>query len=686
MKAKGPISPTLEQLQKAQQQPIERIVCSGGGAKGVGYAGSYRAMQDTGVLKKIQAFSGASAGAITAAFMAVGMPSDIFREQLLSTNFKDLLGKRVGAVFGKNEPGISSITKDGKPLEAFIRDNIIATVKGSLQQLDNLEDIAEQHEDLRQLLAKVRGESPRITFGDLAILNRYFPEHFKQLTIPAVRFPDGKLQIFNSDLTPDVEIALACRASASIPVVLQPIEIEINGVKQRFVDGGLYDNLPTDYFDLQENGTFAKNTKPEQTMVFAFGEGLDDKKNQVFQALYGKRWDEVVSDEILNSIIDDAIVLAKQVRDEEEDLDSAEDEAQLLHQAIKYVLAQQVKHKVITIDESQSIMSATKKAIDSLLLKPKDNQEFWNAYKNETNQENRVKLLGSFVKEKMKPILYDAGVIERLKRNVLVEVLGDLHTSFKNTAQKEAGYQKLRSDYALRTVELRVGNIKTTDFDEATKLARVMDALGYLDTINYITNHELYGPDDFNEEQFYIDLVDNFEHIHRATLMGAGKDASKDPLIREIAALRTQLEYQGKPNDVISRQVYQLIKDKVERRLDSIEAFALARAVEYGNKTLTADALFKETYEEGFNRSGTFSISNITGERIFKTSTLHEALKEKSMFDLYENQPPHNKNTRTDKVFDSLAKLTTFRDAYNESQMKKEVAIVNTPVSSGINQ
>ncbi|WED42999.1 patatin-like phospholipase family protein [Legionella cardiaca] len=671
---------SVTQRKETQQQFIERVVFSGGGAKGVGYGGSYKALEDTGVCKNVRVLAGASAGAIVAAFIAFGMPSAIFSEKLQKTNLKRLLGRRVS---GK-APGVSYVTKDGKFLEVFIRENILATVKDRLKKIENTEEtignaaeFVERRRVINELLTKIEGKNPRITFKDLATLNYHFPKYFKQLSIPAVRFPDGALQIFNSDLTPEVEIALACRASASIPLILEPVEIEINGIKKRFVDGGLYDNLPTDYFD-SSNEVFTKNKKPEQTLVFAFSEGISEQKNHTFRALYGPRWDEVIADEVLDVIIDDAIKMVQKITKADADLNSAEDEVYLMTQAVKSILNKQVKNKDIGIDEAKAIMHAMRQSFELLLLKPQKNQEFWSVYKQEKIQRNRVRLLAAFVKEKMKPILYEAGAIEKFKRNVLVEMFGNLKTPYKNTIQKEVGYQKLRSDYALRTVEMRVGYLQTTDFKEATKLARVMDALGYLDTINYITNHELQDPDIFSAEQFYIDIVKNFEQIHHAILLGSGQDPKVDKLTQLMAALRLQLANQGKSEEIISRQLYQLIRDKVEQELDSSEAFSLSRAVEFHNQTLTAELLFKETYEEAFKRSGLFALSNIAGERIFKTSTLHEVLKKENMFTLYAKQISHH-GTRSDKVFAALAKLPTFHQAYNKGDVIEDVLISATP-------
>ncbi|KTD53725.1 putative esterase with patatin domain protein [Legionella santicrucis] len=647
---------TLEQIKEAQFKRIERVVCSGGGAKGIVYPGCYKAMEDTGVFKGVKELSGASAGAITSTMLALGMPSAVFRDKLLTTNLKNLMGSRIGSLFGTNPPGVSAITRDGKPLEDFIRENIISSVKKNIASIEKIEEIAASDQTLQELLAKLKTKLPTITFGDLALLNHHFPNKFKKLNMPAVEFPNGTIQVFNSTLTPDVEIALACRASASIPIILKPVTIIINGVEKQFVDGGLYDNLPTDYFDLQEDRTFLKNTKPEQTLVFAFGEGLNNKTNQVFQALYGPRLDELFEDQLLESLIRQSMSLDQYFDPEACQISPKKMVAQQ-KKSIESFLKKRVSEKTLTTQAANAIRMAMNKAVDSLLLNPDENQLFWMAYREENDPGKRSALLLDVIKKKMKPVLYNAGVIEQLKRDTLVQFLGGLNTPYKNTVQKEIGYHKLRSEYALRTVELRVGDINTTSFDEATKAARIMDALGYLDTVNHITNHNLHDPNIFNEKKFYVDTVAHFKSIYHAIFAGSGKDTKRDKLTENIRALEFALRSKGKSKEQISRQVFQLIKDNVERNLTSPEAFALSRAVEYHNKALTEEGLFKETYEEGFKRCKHFPASNITGKTIRGSSSLHETLKDKDMFEVYLNQPAGDTQTCMDKVFASLENL-----------------------------
>ncbi|RUR07827.1 hypothetical protein [Legionella sp. km772] len=389
---------------------------------------------------------------------------------------------------------------------------------------------------------------------------------------------------------------------------------------------------------------------------------MSNNKNQVFQALYGQRLDEAIASHVVEHIIDAAMQLIKTKPQ------NAKEELALFKTAINDVLKHEVEQKMLSAREADFIKPAMIKTVEKLLLTPQKNAKFWKEYKNEPNYKQRLSLLSATIKEQMKPILYDAGIIEHLKRDVLVSKLGGLRTAYKNTNQKELGYQKLRSEYPLRTVELRTSSIKTTDFNSATRLARVMDSLGYLDTVNHITNHELHNPQKFNVDLFFGNVSKNFEGIYKAVLQGAGKNPAQDSLLLEIKSLEFQLKLQGASEEVINRQVYQFIKDQVEKKLDSAEAFALSRAVEFSNKTLSSERLFKETYEESFKRAGLFAVSNITGQRIMTSSSLHKALADKSinMFELYEKRESDKRQNRTEQVFSALSELTSFADDYKE--------------------
>lgn len=59
----------------------EGLVFSGGGIKGLAYVGAIKALEEKNLFQKVKRFAGASAGAITAALLAIGMSPDELDEQ-----------------------------------------------------------------------------------------------------------------------------------------------------------------------------------------------------------------------------------------------------------------------------------------------------------------------------------------------------------------------------------------------------------------------------------------------------------------------------------------------------------------------------------------------------------------------------------------------------------------------------
>ncbi|GEM_PF-3522441 len=528
---------------------IERLVFVGGGAKGVIYPGAYAAVIDTGAFHHVEAISGSSVGSISAAMIAVGVTPDRLRE-LMDTNLAKLMGDRVGKLFG-NHDGVRVFTKSGDELLDFIRSSIVDVVQHFMRSLQS-DHVVRDCVDLFPLFNRCRQKAvPVITFNDLEVLNRYFPNQFKKLTVTGVKLTASRgaeFQIFNAKLTPYVEIAKACRGSCSLPAYLHPVPIEIASQQEMIVDGGLYDNIPTNYFDdVDEAGHFIPNKKKEKTLVFGFNDVA------THQALYG------------NPI-------------------------------------------------AEPLKSTLKK---------------------------------------------------RLKLGLALKYIADIApVNWNPMHHKQDGYKRLRDDYSLRTVQLRVDPISTRSFGLATTLSREMYSLGYLDAVTSITNLGVHDCSLFSPEFFYPEIVKNFVQIYSAVLIGAGKSPNHDALLKQLNA----------PNlSPLTR--YHFIRDSLAATKQDFfsskdyatKLFAISRAVEFYKDKLSAEDLFKETYQESFKRSGFFSVSKIAGEYIFQSSTLHRALQRKHMFGLFDKRsgesPAH---TRSALVFESLKKIDKFSSGAQE--------------------
>ncbi len=340
------MSKLQKEMQERQETPFEYLVFSGGGAKGAIYSGVYSALAESGAVGAVKAVAGSSAGAISATMVACGIAPEEFEKISKETNLKGLLGTQgfsAGPVqIGKDgtplydlldktirkgvsnflkskdfvelcQAGHDRISQEQEKLEKKKQELLSSIEQLKQQDGDNSQQITDinqniqglefQKQELNKQFDKIQTiinsngkefselmekcqAGGKILFKDLALLRLVDSEQFKDLLITAVRRDNGTLQIFSAENSPDVEIALACRASASIPIVFQPVTID----GAEYVDGGYRDNIPMGYFpeneskvdsaeelDDFENVTLAK--KQGRILALAFGSGMDASAN-----------------------------------------------------------------------------------------------------------------------------------------------------------------------------------------------------------------------------------------------------------------------------------------------------------------------------------------------------------------------------------------------------------------------
>jgi predicted acylesterase/phospholipase RssA len=256
---------------------ISRLVFSGGGVKGVIYPGVYRALDETGLLSTMTQVSGSSIGSVVAGFLAVGMTSNEFRDALLPIQLNELLGTTTWSFFKKNPPGCFPTSKTGFPFEQWVRVHLISTVNRFLLTSDT--STVPELDELKNRL--MNDNQASFTFADLDLLNKYFPKKFKKAIIIATHYPEATLAIFNSKTTPQVDIAKAIRASSSLPILLVPAEI--NGTM--YIDGGVLDNVPTNYFEEESNSLHPTHTQKDSTLILAFKDKSNPKDDPLCRAL-----------------------------------------------------------------------------------------------------------------------------------------------------------------------------------------------------------------------------------------------------------------------------------------------------------------------------------------------------------------------------------------------------------------
>ncbi len=206
-------------------QPVD-LVCEGGGVKGIGLAGAYSLLEERGFQAKNVA--GTSAGAITAALLAAGCGADDMRKIVFELDFRQFMDKG---------------WEDRIPLAGY--PTSLLKDQGLYEGDVFLEWIREQLAD-----RSVK------TFADLRTGDDD-PRWAYRLQVITSDVTARRLLVLPRDaatlgIDPDeLEVALAVRASMSIPIFFEPLRIvnERENREHLLVDGALLSNFPVWLFD-----------------------------------------------------------------------------------------------------------------------------------------------------------------------------------------------------------------------------------------------------------------------------------------------------------------------------------------------------------------------------------------------------------------------------------------------------
>ena len=202
----------LEKIKAAKKSnDYENLVFEGGGTKGLAYCGALRILHQKGILAKIRRYAGSSAGAITAALLAVGYSAQELEAIVSATDFGAFVDDKTGIL-----RDTYSIFKDWglAPGDYFYR-------------------------YMGDLIGSKTG-NPDISFGDLQ------KRTGKILVITGTDLSCMRTSYYCPSLTPTMSVRQAVRISMSIPFLFVPVRDE-DGCYH--VDGGLVDNYPIHAFD-----------------------------------------------------------------------------------------------------------------------------------------------------------------------------------------------------------------------------------------------------------------------------------------------------------------------------------------------------------------------------------------------------------------------------------------------------
>ncbi|XP_078584952.1 uncharacterized protein LOC144867056 [Branchiostoma floridae x Branchiostoma japonicum] len=204
--------------------PFTNLVMEGGGAKGIAYVGAMKILEEAGIMKNIKRFAGTSAGAITAAMVAVGMTSEEILKEMSDVDMMKVVidgGGPLPGVFKKVGMAFNVVCSAG----ANPGNRFLDWMGGILEKY-----LAKhQHKDLGK----------DVTFSQL------YHAFGHELCIVAYNVEYAQETYFHVKTTPLMKVRDAVRMSMSIPVVFQPYEL----LGFKYMDGGLVANYPVYCYD-----------------------------------------------------------------------------------------------------------------------------------------------------------------------------------------------------------------------------------------------------------------------------------------------------------------------------------------------------------------------------------------------------------------------------------------------------
>jgi NTE family protein len=197
---------------------FKNLVFEGGGVKGIAYSGALQVLEQQNIMPDIKRVAGTSAGAITAALVALGANSKDVAEIVGGTKFREFMDDSFGVIRDINRLLHDYGWYKGDAFSAWMQKQVYALCQDS-----------------------------EITFVELAQMASQPNSKCKELFVVGTNLSMQMPAIYSADTTPDFPVWEAVRISMSIPLFFAAIK-QVPGT-QVFVDGGVTWNYPLDLFD-----------------------------------------------------------------------------------------------------------------------------------------------------------------------------------------------------------------------------------------------------------------------------------------------------------------------------------------------------------------------------------------------------------------------------------------------------
>lgn len=191
----------------ASRDAFTSLVIAGGALKVISVIGCIKYLEEENMLRHLKHYVGSSAGSLMCFFLVLGYSYSEIRA-FMYENMNDETIKNLDATECMDILSSYGLTS-GKNLEIFMKRMLFKKCK-----LDDINFIE---------LAKMTG---------------------KNLVVCASNFTKQTVEYFNVDTMPHLSVITAIRVSCSIPLIFTPLSINDN----IYMDGGLFNNFPIDYF------------------------------------------------------------------------------------------------------------------------------------------------------------------------------------------------------------------------------------------------------------------------------------------------------------------------------------------------------------------------------------------------------------------------------------------------------
>lgn len=189
---------------------IKNLVFSGGGVKGYSFIGCLKALEELNIIENIKAISSTSIGSLFSILYIIGYNSSELEQIFENIDFNTL--QNFEFLNFKNNFGFDN----GEKIIKFI-----------------------------SILIKEKNYDPNITFLEL------FEKTNINFIVTGTNISKQKIVYFNYEKYPNMKILQALRISISIPIVYDYVKFE----DDIYVDGGLLDDYPIDYFRKEASQT-----------------------------------------------------------------------------------------------------------------------------------------------------------------------------------------------------------------------------------------------------------------------------------------------------------------------------------------------------------------------------------------------------------------------------------------------